>query len=196
MVCSWERPKNLNPLNYAAGAHVSYRLYCRHFSSRSLIWSRTKEGRQVWKVNYHKTLFHFKNADIGYSDKDFRHNKGKINKTTRENILLKKKKIIFIYFGFIAGTHAVEMNSRLLCFKKCYRQWCLTHLVHDGCCLYCPGSKHEVRENGLHSLPGDNLSKAGHTPEMCLLKHLYIEYLTTSRARNSSPQRTKGISLR
>lgn len=84
------------------------------------------------------------------------------------------------------------MNSCLLCFKKCYRQWCLTHLVHDGCCLFCPGSKREVRESGLCSLPGVNTSKAGHTPEMCLLEHLYIEYSTSSRPRDLSRQGIKG----
>lgn len=48
--------------------------------------------------------------------------KGKLTKLQEKIFCSKKKKIIFIYFGFIAGTHAVEMNSRLLCFKKCYRQ--------------------------------------------------------------------------
>lgn len=47
----------------------------------------------------------------------------------------KPKPHISIYFGFIAGTVAVEINSCLLCLKKCYRE-CLTHLAHDGCCLF------------------------------------------------------------
>lgn len=47
--------------------------------------------------------------------------------------------------------------------------------------FFCPGNKCEVRESGLCSLPGVNMSKVGHAPEMCFLKHLYIEYLTSSR---------------
>lgn len=47
--------------------------------------------------------------------------------------------------------------------------------------FFCPGNKCKVRVSGLCSLPGVNMSKVGHAPEMCFLKHLYIEYLTSSR---------------
>lgn len=35
-------------------------------------------------------------------------------------------------------------------------------------------------------------SRAGHAPEMCFLKHLYMEYLTSSRPRDLNGQGIKG----
>lgn len=62
--------------------------------------------------------------------------------------------------------------------------------------FFCPGNKCEVRESGICSLPGVNMSKAGHAPEMCILKHLYIEYLTSSRPRDLNQQGITGSFLK
>lgn len=62
--------------------------------------------------------------------------------------------------------------------------------------FFCPGNKREVRESGLCSLPGFNLSKVGHAPEMCFLKHLYIEYLTSSRPGDLNQQGITGSFLK
>lgn len=61
--------------------------------------------------------------------------------------------------------------------------------------FFCPGNKCEVRESGLCSLPGVNMSRAGHAPEMCFLKHLYIEYLTSSRPGELNQQGITGSFL-
>lgn len=61
--------------------------------------------------------------------------------------------------------------------------------------FFCPGNKCEVKESGLCSLPEVNMSKAGHAPEMCFLKHLYIEYLTSSRPGEINQQGITGSFL-
>lgn len=61
--------------------------------------------------------------------------------------------------------------------------------------FFCPGNKCEVRESGLCSLPGVSMSKVGCAPEMCFLKHLYIEYLTSSRPEDLNQQGITGSFL-
>lgn len=61
--------------------------------------------------------------------------------------------------------------------------------------FFCPGNKCEVRESRLCSLPGVNMSKVGHAPGMCFLKHLYIEYLTRSRPGDLNQQGITGSFL-
>lgn len=61
--------------------------------------------------------------------------------------------------------------------------------------FFCPGNKCEVRESRLCSLPGVNMSKVGHAPKMCFLKHLYVEYLTSSRPEDLNQQGIMGSFL-
>lgn len=61
--------------------------------------------------------------------------------------------------------------------------------------FFCPGNKCKVRESGLCSLPGVNMSKVGCAPEMCFLKHLYIEYLTSSSLVDLNQQGITGSFL-